>query len=552
MWERSVPGTNHVEFEDGGYSRLIYLDSGTDTNNRAHATAMAGTIAAAGVNGLAEGMASTATILAMDSVGDTTEMATNAVLYGIRLSNHSYGLPMGWDDLPGYKIWYGGGPTDYYDLNFGSYLDKSQMIDSLAYTHQGYLSVWPTGNDRDDNNYSGQPHLHLDFLSATNICSHTNDTHYFNGYRTLTPESSAKNIIAVSSVHDLPNGWQSAGGVMESSFSNRGPTRDGRTKPDLAANGQDVYSSSTDANGNDTYAAGSGTSSAAANVTGATVLVYERFAQVGHPEPSAALVKATLLGTAKEAGTPGPDYIYGQGLMDTAGAVDLILTNKYFFNPGGGLLKSCFYEGVLTNGTYLDFSVYKNVGEQLRVMLVWTDPPGYVSHGPTNSMLVNDLDVEIVHGGVTNLSYALNPANPTAAATATGNFRDNAELNIWPNNNDYAQFTLRVKHKGTLKDAGYLGNTTNQPFALVVMGHILQPVPQIVDIAQTSSNQVTVSWSGAAFNHYKVQYLNEVDAPASAWTDATGWLYTTTNPAATALTMPTNAPQRFYRVLRQL
>jgi len=183
-------------------------------------------------------------------------------------------------------------------------------------------------------------------------------------------------------------------------------------------------------------------------------------------------------------------------------------------------------------------------------MLVWTDPAGYVAAGISNLMLVNDLDVKIIQSSTTNLSYALDPSDPTAAATQTGNFRDNAELNVWTNTSSTGQLSIEVSHKGTLKDSGYLGNTTNQPFALVVTGQVLDPVPQIVDIAQTASNEVTLAWSSDSYHYFKVQYIDEVDALASAWTDATGSIYKTTEPAAVALTMPTNAPNRFYRVVQ--
>lgn len=546
MWELSVPGTNHLEFNEGSYSRLIYLDTSTNVTYRDHATAMAGTIAAAGLDSAAEGMANSATVVAFQEEGDTTDMATAALNYGLRLSNHSYGATLGWAGT----TWMPG-TTNYYDLRFASYGSKAQSLDSLGYLHQEYLSVWPTGNDRDNTSYSGQNHFH--FGAGTNLfdCTHAADDYPYDGYLTLTPESTAKNIIAVSSIHDLTNGWQSAGGVTESGFSNRGPSRDGRMRPDISANGQTVYSAGTDGSGSDTYGTASGTSSAAASVAGAAALTRERLIQTGITAPSAALVKAVLMGTAKEAGTVGPDYIHGAGVLDADHAVNLILTNKYFFNTGGGLLKSCLFEGVLTNSTYQDFTVYKNVGEQLKVMLVWPDPPGsYGITGSTNLMLVNDLDIEILHGGFTNLSYALDPANRTLAATQTGNFRDNAEMNVWTNTAASGLFTIRVKHKGTLVNAASQGVTTNQPFAFAVTGNILQELPQIVDIAQTASNQVTVTFSGVLFQSYKLQSIDEVDAPANAWSDATGTIYMTNNPAAVALTMPTNAPNRFYRVIR--
>ncbi|MBI1178783.1 S8 family serine peptidase [bacterium] len=549
LWDGSPPATNHAEFNNGGIARLIYIDdTGSYTNERPHATEMAGTIEAAGIMTDAEGVASTATILASDNDDDTTEMGNTSVTNGLRLSNHSYGTAMGWDNTGTYRIWYGL-PNSYYDENFGAYVTRSAALDDLAYMHKGYLSVWSAGNDRDDGNYSGTYHYHTD--GAYTNDSHAADQDYYGGYRTVTPEGAAKNVITVGSINDLTNGWQGASGVTNSPFSDRGPTRDGRTKPDLVAGGESVFSASADASGNDSYASVTGTSPAAAAVTGAIALIRERFAEAGNPDPSAALVKTVIMATGHDAGPVGPDYQFGPGgVMDTSQAVDLILTNKYFYNAAGGLLKSVIYEGVLTNGTTMNFTINKNPGSTVNAMLGWTDPAGYVAAGISNLMLVNDLDVKIIQGSTTNYSYALDPSNPTAAATPTGNFRDNVELNVWTNTTTSGQLTVQVSHKGTLKDAGYLGNTTNQDFVLVVTGQILNPVPEIVDIAQTSSNQVTMEWTGNLYHYYKVQYIDEVDALASAWTDATSSIYMTNNPAAVALTLTNNPPNRFYRVVQ--
>ncbi|MBI1178902.1 S8 family serine peptidase [bacterium] len=551
LWEYSVPDTNHVEFNNGGIPRLIYIDTGTNVDRRDHATEMAGTIEAAGIMTDAEGVASTATILASDSDGDTDEMGTYSVSYGLRLSNHSYGSALGWDDSQGVVVWYGPTNDGSYDDHFGAYLTEAANLDSLAYLHKGYLSVWAAGNDRDDGDYSGSNHYHADGTLNLYHDNHVADQAYFGGYRTITPEGVAKNIITVGSINDQVNGWQGASGVTNSSFSDRGPTRDGRTKPDLVAGGESVYSASANSSSNhNVYNYSTGTSPAAAAVTGAIALIRERFAEVGNPDPSAALVKTVIMATGHDAGPVGPDYQFGPGgVMDTSQAVDLILTNKYFYNAGGGLLKSVIYEGVLTNGTTLNFIVNKNPDTTISAMLGWTDPAGYVNAGSSNLMLVNDLDVKIIQSGSTNLSYALDPGNPTAAATRTGNSVDNVELNVLTNNWS-GQITIQVSHKGTLKDAGYQGNTTNQDFVLVVTGQVLNPVPEIVDIAQTSSNQVTLEWTGNLYHYYKAQYIDEVDALASAWTDATGSIYMTNNPAAVALTLTNNPPNRFYRMVQ--
>jgi serine protease len=60
----------------------------------------------------------------------------------------------------------------------------------------------------------------------------------------------------------------------------------------------------------------SGTSFAVAHVSGVAALVWSL-----HPDWSAAEVRAALLETARDLGAPGPDPLYGAGLLDAAAAV---------------------------------------------------------------------------------------------------------------------------------------------------------------------------------------------------------------------------------------
>ena len=86
-------------------------------------------------------------------------------------------------------------------------------------------------------------------------------------------------------------------------YSSRGPTEDGRMKPDISAPTEVsnfVYDGSF-----------AGTSSAAPHVTGAAAVLWGR-----SPEWSRDKVLQFLLGRAKEQGAPGPDVEYGYGKLD--------------------------------------------------------------------------------------------------------------------------------------------------------------------------------------------------------------------------------------------
>lgn len=91
------------------------------------------------------------------------------------------------------------------------------------------------------------------------------------------------------------------------SFSSRGPTADGRIKPDFVAPGSGVWSVS----GSSSYGAHNGTSYAAPLVAGVCVLLLEQ-----HPDWSPMALRDTLRATASRSSTP--DNVYGWGIPNVA------------------------------------------------------------------------------------------------------------------------------------------------------------------------------------------------------------------------------------------
>ncbi len=430
-------------------------------------------------------------------------------------------------------------------------------MDNLAYTNMNYLAVWAAGNGRSNPNQSGQNHQHFDELGLKHDHHYANDTNY-GGFGTLNYLATAKNGVTVGAVGDLINGWQNATGVVMTSFSFWGPTDDGRIKPDIVSNGTTIYSTTMTTNGTLTYTTGSGTSGAAATVTGSLGLLTERFNQFGR-KPTSATLRGLLIHTADDAGLEGPDYKFGFGLMNTDHAARLIMENTATYNPlSSGLLPDGhLLEGVLTNGTTQEFTVVQPINSPLRATLTWTDPPGFYSGiqgqlNPTNRMLVNDLDMVVVNALVaTNYPFTLDPVSPYAPAHSNTNNRlDNVEQVFVPTNTtgSIVYLTIRITHQGTLVDSGYLGSTTNQPYSLWVEGNLVYPKPLINGITQTGSNTVAVAWYATVGTDYKVQYIDEVDAPASAWTDATGTVTAQYPLTAVEVAYSPSQPKRFYRI----
>jgi serine protease AprX len=129
-------------------------------------------------------------------------------------------------------------------------------------------------------------------------------------YISITDPGNADGVITVGSTHrTMPHNY----GV--SYFSSRGPTGDGRTKPDLIAPGERIDSCSL----NGYYETMDGTSMAAPHVSGAAALLIGRHRElIGQP----ARVKQILCNTATDLGRE-PRF-QGRGMVDVLRAIQSI------------------------------------------------------------------------------------------------------------------------------------------------------------------------------------------------------------------------------------
>ncbi|MBT4100123.1 MAG: S8 family serine peptidase [Gemmatimonadetes bacterium] len=152
----------------------------------------------------------------------------------------------------------------------------------------------------------------------------------------ITTPADAPGVMTVGAVH-----VQSA---AIASFSSRGPTADGRIKPDVVAPGQFVYSvegSRVAAPGNfdaDQYVRFSGTSAASPLIAGVAALMLQADPNLTPPQ-----INERLRSTVTDLGPVGPDTIFGYGLVNAAAAVglspeipDQVSTLRPFPNPAVG------------------------------------------------------------------------------------------------------------------------------------------------------------------------------------------------------------------------
>ncbi len=137
--------------------------------------------------------------------------------------------------------------------------------------------------------------------------------------RTISTPGTALEVITAANY--ITRG---AGVGSLASSSSRGPTRDNRAAPTVAAPGSTIISAAGHfPPGGDPYKGMSGTSMAAPHITGAIALMFQK-----NPDRTQAQVKACLESSARQDAFTGPvpNTAWGAGKMDVAAAVDCVPT----------------------------------------------------------------------------------------------------------------------------------------------------------------------------------------------------------------------------------
>jgi len=346
----------------------------------------------------------------------------------------------------------------------GSYTTQSEDADDRTSTwdqywsYEGMTVLFAAGNERDDG---------------------------------ISPPGTAKNVITVGA---HKNRYETSPEDNMYYWSSRGPTDDGRIKPDIVAAGQDVRSckaqEASDApdNLNDQwYVEYSGTSMATPAAAGASALVREYLIEIAdRPEPQGSLVKAMLILGAEDMGTRDiPNNEEGWGrlnlvntLLPSNGDIGVFVDDRSRLSSG-------------QEASY-NFDVTR-AGEPLKVVLAWSDYPGSTF---SQTQLRNNLDLEVTspNGAVTYLGNDFLDGRSTTGGSKDNKNNvevvliDSASTGIW-----------NVK----VKDSSHGGSRTYQPFSIAVRGvnvNDLTPDPSIVSDSFLIRPQIPQVGEQAAFS----------------------------------------------------
>ena len=480
VWDGGRIRESHQEFD----TRVTTADGSITLSD--HATHVAGTIAAAGVDPNAMGMATEVEVRGYDFNNDFVELGIDAGL--IDISNHSYGRGFGWEvqlaasfglttPTTFVDVWRGDFALNMTeDPSYGKYDADAQDLDQILFDNPHLLSVWSAGNERGEdftnaagnNQYAtffsldpgGIGFMGPGFYLVPNsgvTAAPPPDGNGGTGFDTLSaPTKVAKNNLVVGAVLDVTNDPYASTEILTTSFSSYGPADDGRVKPDVVGNGFQLYSSVS--TGDTDYDIYSGTSMAAPNVAGTAALLTQHYLNEFGSKPSAATTKGLLTHTASDAGNPGPDYEYGWGLVNAAEAATF-LSDAAAGKPEAQLFEETYVGSTITQ------TVYSDGTEPLKASIVWTDPAGTAVGGALDNaspVLVNDLDITITDsGGATFFPWTLNRTNPAAPAfRSSANHVDNVEqvLVSFPSAGNYV---IEITDSSGVLD---------QPYSLFVSG----------------------------------------------------------------------------------
>ncbi|WII71662.1 S8 family serine peptidase [Bdellovibrio sp. 22V] len=289
---------------------------------------------------------------------------------------------------------------------FGAYDNFAVQVDEWLYANPDMLILFAAGNSGADKNKDGR-------IDANSMASPGTAKNVLTVGASENKVSTGGIQVPISKLRAAKDEWpaepiysdyisNNENGIAM--FSSRGPTIDGRVKPDIVAPGTNILSvksqvkDASDLWGayNKDYAWSGGTSMATPLTAGAAAIARQVLVEkLGFQNPSAALMKATMIHTAvdmypgqfgeigasrgQEILTRRPNSDEGYGRVDVSNIVNLGSQTQMIDNRQG-----------VAQGAEVSYEFTLSRPGNLYANLVWTDAPGSANAAQA---LVNDLDL---------------------------------------------------------------------------------------------------------------------------------------------------------------
>ncbi|MEM8859807.1 MAG: S8 family serine peptidase, partial [Chloroflexota bacterium] len=448
-----TPGTAHPDIPNG---RIVDIQSFTSGNSpgcytviadgamdadSGHGTHVAVSVVGdGGPNGIGRAAANQAGLVfqAVEEYVDLTNFCSN--YFDLPDGYYLFGLPNDLTNL--YQPAYAEGAR-VHSNSWGSdvagqYTDDSADTDNFIFNNPDMTITFSAGNDGDDANNNGvvdndsigSPATAKNVITIGASENERPDNFPCDtslGYTSSDPYQPGQTCSSMGGTNFLGTAGQrwdftteplnsdlTAGNAEQMApFSSRGPTDDGRIKPDVVAPGTWILSGYSDLfqqgydngvnpqNGSfqsdgwgmpltDDYKYFGGTSMSNPIAGGAAVVIRDFYQKTDSLNASAALVKATMINSAvdlldenndgaNDNDFPIPNVHEGWGRINLANATDG--SHQYVENTAG-----------LSTGNSSSQQVTVAAGTPLKITLVWSDAPSTANAG-TN--LVNDLDLVV-------------------------------------------------------------------------------------------------------------------------------------------------------------